>query len=70
MSTSRLARLILACLLILVLVSACSDDGWRPRRWRLPSRGPVDVFEDIIGQVSRLGEGIARQFRGMTGPRR
>ncbi|MGC9523010.1 MAG: hypothetical protein ACP5HG_14145 [Anaerolineae bacterium] len=69
MSRSRPLRWISVCLVVLLLASACSGRGRLPR-WRLPDRGPVDVFEDIIDQVSRIGDGIARQFRGFTGPRR
>ena len=62
-------RLVLTLGLVVGLVAGCSGQ-WRFPKWRLPRRGPVDVFLDVIDEVSRLGEGIARQFRGMTGGRR
>jgi hypothetical protein len=58
-------RRLLLLLLVLALVVGCAGDGRLPRI-RLPRRGPVDVFIDIIDQVSRLGEGISRQIRRMT----
>lgn len=60
--------LTLSIVVVCALVIGCSSP-WRPPRLRLPRRGPVDVFIDLIDQVSQLGESIARQFRGMTGGR-
>lgn len=63
----RVTRSMIALALIALLVVGCADDGSRPK---LPTlEGPVDAFLGIIDQVSRLGESISRQFRGMT-PRR
>ena len=64
---TRLCRII-GLLIILALIVGCSSGGpIRERRW-LP-RSPADIFIDLIDQVSRLGDSIARQFQRMT-PRR
>ncbi|MBN1247850.1 MAG: hypothetical protein JXC32_09340 [Anaerolineae bacterium] len=59
---------ILAILLVVALLTACARDwgprGWRPPRLRLPEKGPVDLFIDIIDQVRGIGRGITRQFEG------
>lgn len=70
MSRSKLLRvwLVLSLVVVCVAVVGCSGSWHRPRI-RLPRRGPVDLFEDIVGQVSRLGESLARQFRGLSGGR-
>jgi hypothetical protein len=62
-------RCVIAVVLVLTLVVGCAADGRLPRV-RLPRRGPVDVFLDVLDQVSRLGESIGRQFGRMTRGRR
>ena len=56
---------LLACVLVLTMVVGCASDGSVPRV-RLPRRGPVEIFVDLIDQVSRLGESVGRQIRRMT----
>lgn len=70
MPRSKMLRLWLALSLVAVCVAfvGCSVSRDQRRLW-MPRRGPVGVFEDIIGEVSRLGESLARQFRGLTGGR-
>ena len=68
------ARLLLWIWLILSLVAICMvvagcSGTWRSPRVTLPRRGPVEVFLGIVDQVSRLGESIGRQFRGLAGGR-
>jgi hypothetical protein len=70
MYRARLLRVCLVLSLIAVCVLAGCSDTWRGPRLRLPRRGPVDVFLGIIDQVKQIGDGIARQFRGMSGGRR
>ena len=62
-------RVILLVVLIATLVVSCSGELRFPK-WRLPRRGPVDVFIDLIDQVKGIGQGVARQFGGMGGVRR
>jgi hypothetical protein len=62
-------RTMVLLVLVVALVAGCSGIGRLPR-WHLPRRGPVDVFEDLIGQVKQIGQSVARQFGGMGGARR
>jgi len=54
-----------ALVLVFTLLAGCADGGQLPRV-RMPRRGLGDIFDDIIGQVSRLGEAIGRQIQRMT----
>ena len=65
---SRMRTVVLVVLVVALLVG-CSGIGRLPR-WRLPRRGPVDVFIDLIDQVKHIGQSMARQFRGIGGMRR
>ncbi len=55
---------VVAMVLVLALVVGCVADGLP--RLRLPRRGPADVLDDVIGQVSRLGDAVGRQIARMT----
>ncbi len=70
MSGSKILRLWLAVSLVAVCVASvgCSSSRNQRRLW-MPRRGPVDIVEDIVGEVSRLGESLGRQLRGLTGGR-
>ncbi|MCU0519342.1 MAG: hypothetical protein MUF84_01415 [Anaerolineae bacterium] len=57
--------LVVTLVVVSMVVAGCSG-AWRPPRVTMPRTGPVDVFLNIIDQVSRLGESIARQFRGLA----
>ena len=53
-----------AMVLVLALVVGCVADGLPEPR--LSRRGPADVLDDVIGQVSRLGDAVSRQITRMT----
>ena len=60
--------LALSLVVAVMAVAGCSS-AWHPPKVTLPRRGPVDVFLDVIDQISQLGESIARRFRGLSGGR-
>ncbi|MGC9347919.1 MAG: hypothetical protein ACP5JG_07265, partial [Anaerolineae bacterium] len=61
---------ILAVILVVTLLVGCSNVSRWARRFRLPKKGPVDIFIDIIDQVRGIGRSLSRQIQRMTGGRR
>lgn len=60
----RKVQVLLTVILVVVLLAGCSSD-WRPKRLRLPQKGPVDIFLGIIDQIEGIGRSLSRQFRSM-----